>query len=250
MNILISGSRGLLGSEIVKFLEKTNNKVFKIDIKKKLKNEINYFNCNVLDEKKIKNTIKKITSKDDIDVLINNAAYNPKSNSKKYKFSSYSLKKWKKNLNIDLIGSFLLSKHVCKHFETKKKGLIINISSIYGMRAPDQSIYEIKNKKTKEIFGVKPLEYTVAKAGLIGFTKSLASYYAGTKIKVISLSLGGIKTNDMKKNFIKKYSAKTISKRMANISEYSEFINFLCSNKIEYISGSNFVLDGGASNII
>ena len=47
-----------------------------------------------------------------------------------------------------------------------------------------------------------------------------------------------------------RYSKKTIEKRLANVSEYNEFINFLCSGKLNYVSGSNFVLDGGASSVI
>ena len=54
----------------------------------------------------------------------------------------------------------------------------------------------------------------------------------------------------MNPGFIKRYSKKTIEKRLANVSEYNEFINFLCSEKLNYVSGSNFVLDGGASSVI
>ena len=246
-NVIISGSKGLIGKNLVQFLKLKNKNVYEIDIKKKLKNEENYFRCDITREEQVKKTIKQITKINNIDVLINNAAYNPKFNSKKYSFSNYDLNKWKKNLEVDLIGSFLLSKHVCKNFEKNNKGLIINISSVYGLVAPDQSIYS-NTKKDK--IGFKPLEYSVSKSGIIGFTKSLASFYSGTNIKVVSLSLGGIYTKNMNPSFIKRYSKKTIEKRLANVSEYNEFINFLCSWKLNYVSGSNFVLDGGASSVI
>ena len=77
-----------------------------------------------------------------------------------------------------------------------KKGVgnILNISSIYGLIGPDQSIYE-----NQELFkGFKPLEYSVAKAGMIGFTKALAAFYAKSKIKVNCLILGGVKNKQKK----------------------------------------------------
>ena len=119
-NIIISGSKGLIGKNLVQFLKLRNKNVYEIDIKKKLKSEKNYFQCDITREKQVKKTIKQITKINNIDVLINNAAYNQKFNSKKYSFSNYDLNKWKKNLEVDLIGSFLLSKHVCKNFEKNR----------------------------------------------------------------------------------------------------------------------------------
>jgi NAD(P)-dependent dehydrogenase (short-subunit alcohol dehydrogenase family) len=243
--IIITGSEGIIGRSIVSFLEKKNHIVYKID-KKKLKKR-NYFNCDITDEKQVANCIRQITKKNSVDVVINAASSNPKFNSKVFSFSDYDLSLWKKNLEVDLIGSFLISKHICKQFEKKNKGIIINISSIYGIQAPDQKIY---SKKKKKFSGFKPLEYSVAKAGIIGFTKSLASYYSQTNIRVICLSLGGIQTKNMSNYFKKSYEAKTILGRLAKNNEYNEFINFLCSDKISYISGSNIILDGGATSRI
>jgi len=60
---------------------------------------------------------------------------------KSNKFTDYKLSDWNKNLSTDLIGSFLMSKYILKHFEKQKRGTIINISSIYGLTGIDQSIY-------------------------------------------------------------------------------------------------------------
>ena len=181
--------------------------------------------------------------------MINNASVNPTFNNHKkgFKFSNYNLHTWKKNLEVDLIGSFLMSKYACKYFELKQEGTIINISSIYGVVGPDQEIY---NSKKKVFFGYKPLEYSVAKSGIIGFTKALASYYKKTSIRVICLVLGGIKTKNMNNKFIKKYSSKTVTNRMANLSDYNEFISFFASEKARYATGSCVVIDGGATSIL
>ena len=243
--IIVTGSEGIIGKSLVPFLEKKKHVVFKVDKKKLTKK--NYFNCDITNESQVMNCIKKITNKTSIDVVINAASSNPKFDSKNFSFSDYDLATWKKNLEVDLIGSFLISKHICKKFEKKNKGTIINISSIYGLQAPDQKIYA---KKKKKFSGFKPLEYSVAKAGIIGFTKSLASYYSQTNIRVICVSLGGIQTKKMSNYFKKAYEAKTIVGRLAKNNEYNEFINFLCSDKINYISGSNIILDGGATSKI
>ena len=246
-NILITGSEGLIWKNLTNFLKKKDHNILRLDIAKNVRDK-NYFRCDITNENQVKKTINEISKNIKIDILINNAAFNPKHNSKTYKFVNYDLKKWRKNIEVDLIGSFLVTKYVSRMFEKYKKGLILNISSIYGIIAPDQNIYN--HKKSTKFLGFKPIEYSIAKAGLIGFTKSLASYYSGTNIKVASLSLGGIYTPDMNKKFVKNYSNKTIEKRLANINDYSEFINFLCEGKMKYFSGTNFVLDGGATSIL
>ena len=246
-NILVTGSEGIIGKSLVQHLERLNSKVFKIDVKKNVKNK-NYFKCDITKENQVKKCISNITKKNNIDILINNASFAPKfSNKKFYKFSDYKLADWKNNLEVDLIGSFLVSKYVCKNFEKRNSGTIINISSIYGMVGPDQEIYK---KGQNKFYGYKPLEYSVAKAGIIGFTRALASFYKKTNIRVICLIFGGIKTNDMGEKFINNYRSKTISNRMANKSEYNDFISFYASDKARYANGSCIVVDGGATSIL
>jgi len=245
-NIIITGSQGLLGQVFSDHLSKKNN-VIKIDKLKTNKKPINFYQCDITIEKDVGKVFKKILKKNDIDILINNAASNPKSDGETFKFSNYSFNKWKKNLEVDLYGSFLTSKYACKFFEKKNKGLIINISSIYGQFGPDQDIYKNNRKK---YHGFKPLEYSVGKAGLLGFTKSLASFYKNTDIRVISLILGGVETSNMSQNFKKNYSKKTIIGRLAKKSEYNGVLDFLISENCSYITGTSIIVDGGATTII
>ena len=89
----------------------------------------------------------------------------------------------------------------------------------------------------------------MAKAGILGFTKSLASYYKKTNIKILCLILGGIEDNQS--NYFKKnYNNKTIVNRMALLNEYNEYIKFFSSKKASYSSGTCVVIDGGATNIL
>jgi short-subunit dehydrogenase len=119
-NIIISGSEGLLGTSYRHFIEKECKNLFCLDIKN-IKRK-NYYKCDITNEKQVKNVVETISKKHTIDILINNASYNPiaKNNMRPFKFVNYSLNEWKKNISVDLIGSFLLSKYVLRIFEKKK----------------------------------------------------------------------------------------------------------------------------------
>ena len=219
--IVISGSSGLIGDKIKKYFLLQGAKVIGLDINKIDDNTIK---CDITNEISVKKSFKLILKKyKSIDLLINNASRNPiVEKVKNYKFSNYDLNKWKSGLDVDLIGSFLLSKYSAKIFEKKNRGKILNISSMYGLIGPDQNIYG----KLKKYYGYKPLEYSVAKAGLIGFTKALSAYYKNTNIDVLCLVFGGIEDNQSK-IFKKNYTKKIIKNRLCSIEEVIDYISFL-----------------------
>ncbi|MEK9942852.1 MAG: SDR family oxidoreductase, partial [Gammaproteobacteria bacterium] len=117
---------------------------------------------------------------------------------------------------------------------------IINLASTYGLTGPDQRLYD--TDKPNRFF--KPVDYSVTKAGVIGFTKALAAYYRETGVRVNCLSPGGAFNNHDAK-FSENYAARTIMGRMANPSEYGAAIVFLASAASSYMTGSNLVIDGG-----
>ena len=244
--ILVSGSEGFLAKEMRKNFVKNGASFYGLDLKKINKSTIE---CDITNEQQVKKVFDQNFNRSGLDILINNASINP-GNIKKlsrsyFKFSDYDLDIWEKSLRVDLVGSFLLSKYALKIFEKKGTGTIINISSIYGMIGPDQSLYG----NSSLYKGYKPIEYSVAKAGLIGFTKSLAAYYSRSNIKIICLILGGI-DNNFSNKFKNKYKRKTIQGRMGNIDEIMNYVNFYASNKSSYSSGNCIVIDGGATSII
>lgn len=183
-----------------------------------------------------------------LDILVNSAALDPKFDPDAVKkgmapgaFEDYPLADWNAALNVNLTGMFLMTQACVKPMLAQgKKGSIINICSTYGLNGPDQRIY-IKNG---ERVAFKPVYYTVTKAGVMGFTKYLAAYYAGTDIRVNALTPGGV-FNNHEDYFVQNYSAKTIIGRMAKKDEMNGALLFLASDASSYMTGNNVVVDGG-----
>ena len=183
-----------------------------------------------------------------LDILVNSAALDPKFDPEALakgitpgKFEDYPLDQWNTALNVNLTGIFLVTQACVKPMLAQgKQGSIINICSTYGLNGPDQRIY-IKDGKR---LAFKPVYYTVTKAGVLGFTKYLAAYYAGTEIRVNALTPGGV-FNNHDETFVKNYSAKTILGRMAHKDEMNGALLFLASDASTYMTGNNVVVDGG-----
>jgi len=256
-NIIITGALGLLGKPLTLELALQGNNLIMLDIKSKdelkrykkfslVKDRINYIKCdvsNVKNVQRVDNLLKKKFRK--IDVLINAAAITDavegKKDPTKSMFENYTIKNWNKSILGNLNSMFICSQVFGKRMIKYKKGSIINISSTYGIVGPDQSIY--KNKKNKNLFFKSP-SYPTSKGAVISFTKYLAAYWGDKGIRVNCVSPGGIK-NNQNKEFIKRYSEKTILGKMAETKDIIGIIKFLCTEESSYITGSNIVVDGG-----
>ena len=183
-----------------------------------------------------------------IDILVNSAALDPKFDPDAVQrgitpgaFEDYPLDQWNAALGVNLTGMFLVTQACVKPMLAQgRKGSIINICSTYGLNGPDQRIYIKDGVRV----AFKPVYYTVTKAGVMGFTKYLAAYYAGTEIRVNALTPGGV-FNNHEEYFVKNYSAKTILGRMANKDEMNGALLFLASDASSYMTGNNLVVDGG-----
>jgi NAD(P)-dependent dehydrogenase (short-subunit alcohol dehydrogenase family) len=179
-------------------------------------------------------TIKKYSK---IDVLINNAAYQGNSKIRKTSFEELSLLDWNEAISVNLTGIFLACQQIGKIMKKQGFGNIINISSTYGLVAPDQRIYGDSGQNAASF-------YSATKSAVINLTRYLASYWANTGIRVNTLSPGGVKRTQTK-SFIKNYSKKTMLGRMAERDEYVGAMIFLASDASSYMTGSNLIIDGG-----
>jgi 2-deoxy-D-gluconate 3-dehydrogenase len=181
-----------------------------------------------------------------VDILVNNAALDPKfdpehAGSHINAFEDYPLDLWNESLSVNLTGMFLCAQAVARPMLLQKSGVIVNISSIYGMVGPDQRLYENSRARPRNY---KPVTYSVTKNAVFGLTRYLATYWAGKNIRVNSLTLGGV-FNNHDNEFIRRYSYRTPLGRMANKSEYCGAVLFLVSDASSYMTGANLVVDGG-----
>lgn len=250
--VVVTGGSGLLGkmhcealaevgaSVVIFDINRKKSIIFKKFLEKKYNNNFYQFTGSVDSEKDIKkllNYLKK--NKLSVDVLINNAALNPKFQiQKNNNLENFHLKQWNKEISVGLTGVFLCSKIIGATMK-KKGGVIINISSDLGIIAPDQRIYESKSSNFK-----KPITYSAIKHGVIGITKYLSTYYAEFGIRSNCLCPGGV-LDQQEKTFVKKVSQLIPMKRMANVNEYKSAIQFLSSDASSYMNGSVLIIDGG-----
>jgi NAD(P)-dependent dehydrogenase (short-subunit alcohol dehydrogenase family) len=255
--ILISGATGLIGNNLIKEYLNHEAEVYGIDIdRKKINFQLNEFKkkfprskisllkCDITKENEVKKIIKHILNKSKkIDTLINNAATKTKKLKNFFKsFQDFNLSDWKKIMDVNVNGAFLLSREVSKAMIRKKSGNIISIASIQGVVGNDKSLY--KSSKFQGIPMSSPAVYSTSKSALIGLTRYLATYLGEFNIRSNSISPGGIKGAQNKK-FIQNYSKKVPLKRMGEVDEIVQCVLFLSSNKSSYISGQNIIVDGG-----
>jgi NAD(P)-dependent dehydrogenase (short-subunit alcohol dehydrogenase family) len=184
-----------------------------------------------------------------VDILINNAANNPKmEKTAEVEFSrleNFPLKQWEADLSVGLTGAFLCSQVIGSEMAKHNRGVIVNVASDLAVIAPDQRLYR-KPGLSPEQQPVKPVTYSVVKTGLIGLTRYLATYWADAGIRVNAISPGGV-YNNQPEEFIQRLANLIPLGRMANADEYQAAILFLCSDASSYMTGTNLVIDGGRS---
>ncbi len=182
-----------------------------------------------------------------IDGLVNNAAINPafdREHSRRHglTFDAFPLEVWQAALAVNVTGPFLCAKAVTPSMRAQGAGVIVNVSSTYGLVGPDQRLYASDDPAVPPSF--KPVTYSVTKSAMVGLTRYLATYFAGTGIRVNTLTPGGV-FNDQLPEFVHRYEARTPMGRMAERHEYNAALVFLLSDDSSYMTGANLVIDGG-----
>jgi NAD(P)-dependent dehydrogenase (short-subunit alcohol dehydrogenase family) len=122
------------------------------------------------------------------------------------------------------------------------RGSIVNVSSIYGLVAPDQRLYQNRRENGEVFF--KPVGYSISKSALFNLTRYLATYWADKGVRVNTVTLGGVFDNQ-DSAFLKEYQARVPLGRMARADEYNGTIVYLLSDASAYMTGSNVIIDGG-----
>jgi 2-deoxy-D-gluconate 3-dehydrogenase len=257
---VVTGGVGLLGAEFCRTLAEAGAAVVVVDLNASASQAVTdsltdsgykalALPIDITQPDSVNAAVEKVLSTfGRLDILVNSAALDPKFDPEAVNkgitpgaFEDYPLDLWNSALNVNLTGMFLMTQACVKPMiEQGKKGSIINICSTYGLNGPDQRIYIKDGRRV----AFKPIYYTVTKAGVMGFTKYLAAYYAETEIRVNALTPGGV-FNNHEDYFVKNYSAKTILGRMAKKDEMNGALLFLASDASSYMTGNNVVVDGG-----
>jgi NAD(P)-dependent dehydrogenase (short-subunit alcohol dehydrogenase family) len=181
-----------------------------------------------------------------VDILVNNAANNPKVEAPGQAFSRlehFPIDQWNADLAVGLTGPFLCAKIVGAALARQKHGVIVNISSEYGVIAPDQRLYW-QNGLPPEQQPVKPVTYTVVKAGLHGLTIYLATYWAEAGVRVNTITLGGVESGQPPE-FLQRATQRIPMGRMARPYDFQGALVYLCSDAAAFVTGANLVVDGG-----
>ncbi len=261
--VVITGGAGLLGKKHAEAVIEGKGIPVLIDIsaqalddaKKQLidtygKNcSVECYTADITKSQRIKEISDDLIKKyEHIDVLINNAANNPKvegnaANMKAIQFENFPMQMWIDDIAVGLTGAFVCAQIFGEVMARQGDGNILNISSDLGIIAPDQRIYR-KEELSAEEQPVKPVTYSVIKHGLVGLTKYLATYYAEKGIRANTLCPAGV-FNGQNEEFLDKLTNLIPMGRMANINEYKSTILYLISDASSYMTGSTVIVDGG-----
>ncbi|MBN2121138.1 MAG: SDR family oxidoreductase [Candidatus Omnitrophica bacterium] len=261
-NILITGGAGFLGRFFCEAVSEMGGFPIILDIdrealkeaRKHLSNQ-NFksdgYLLDLTDASAVQRTVDTIIEKyKTIDVLINAAAFamkNLKQGGPEFfaSFEEYKKDLWQISLDVNLTGTFLITQAVGRIMKLKKKGVIINVASDVAVVSPDHRIYQPDERfDYKGVSFNTPLSYAVAKAGILSFTRYLATYWAKDGIRVNSVSFSGVYRNHDPK-FVEQLSFRIPLGRMAFPQEYKGPIVFLASEASSFMTGANLVIDGG-----
>jgi NAD(P)-dependent dehydrogenase (short-subunit alcohol dehydrogenase family) len=194
---------------------------------------------------------KLTTAGQRIDILLNNAAIDPKVKAdagilETSRLENFPIEQWDLQLAVGLTGAFLCSQVFGSAMARDGKGgVILNIASDLSVFSPDQRLYR-KDGLPANLQPVKPVTYSVIKAGLVGLTRYLATYWAEQGVRANALSPGGV-FNDQGEEFVMRLTSLIPLGRMAGTDEYRAAVQFLCSEASAYMNGQNIVMDGGRS---
>ena len=178
-------------------------------------------------------------------MLVNNAAIDPKFDraavsERRVRFEDFPLQAWNEALSVNVTGMFLCAQAVATPMLAQGGGVIINVSSMYGMVGPDHRLYEEPGAAA----AFKPVTYSVTKSAVFGLTRYLATYWAGKNIRVNTLTLGGVE-NEQSRAFVQRYAERTPMGRMARPDEYCGALLFLASDASSYMTGAT-----GSSTVV
>lgn len=238
---VVTGGAGLLGREIAQGLKEFGAEVYIADIDEAkvtplLNEKTKFLPFDITSEESINRAFSNLLNeKGRVDIVVNSAY--PRTGDWGAKFEDIKFDSWKENLNNHLGGHFICCRTAAEQMKKQGGGSIINLASIYGVTAPDFSIYEGTPM-------TMPAAYASIKSGLIALTRYIAAYYGRHNVRANAVSPGGI-FDGQPESFVERYSQKTPLGRMGRPDEIVGAVIYLASNAASYVTGENIMVDGG-----
>lgn len=193
--------------------------------------------CDVSDSTSIAAAFKQVFEEAGaVDILINNAFYLTGQDP-----LAMTDEEWSEGVDGTLGSVFRCIREAIPYLEKSVAPRIINVSSMYGMAAPDFSVYDDFPES------LNPPHYGAAKAGVIQLSKYYASYLGEKKITVNTVTPGPYPSDEVQKKerFVELLSRKTALKRIGKPEDLAGAFVYLASDAAAYVTGQNIVVDGG-----
>lgn len=229
---ILTGANGQLGKAYLSTLINDGFFVYAIDLNLDMIEEqenIKTIKLDITDENAVHRFYDSIEK---VDVLINNAGigvFAP--------FEDRTATEFKQVMNVNLLGTFLMSQGAIKLMKLQNSGKIINIGSIYGQISSDERIYGDSGRNNSEV-------YSATKAGIIQLTKYMAAHFGKYNIQTNCISPGGM-YNNQSSEFVQNYQYKTPMGRMGVAEDLQSTLIYLISDNTNYVNGQNITVDGG-----
>ncbi len=242
---VVTGGAGLIGRAVSRGLADHGATVVVADVDAsrggKVADEIgghaHFASVDVTDEDDVETLIETtVENFGSLDVLVNSAY--PRNENYGQSYEEMTLDDWEENVTLNLNSYFSAAYRASAAMRAQETGgSIVNFGSIYGVQAPDFTLYEGTDLTS-------PVEYAAIKGGVLNLTRYLASYLGEHGVRVNAVSPGGV-YNDQGETFVRQYEERTPLGRMANPDDLVGAVVYLASDAASYVTGQNLVVDGG-----
>lgn len=170
-----------------------------------------------------------------VDVLVNNAVHRAGRG-----LFDTDVEEWDATSAVNSRGLFHVTQAIARGMAERGSGAIINIGSIYGLVAPDFSIYEGTGM-------TMPAFYSYDKAGMIGFTRYLAAALGPKGVRANCICPGGLRSEGQDERFVAAYERRVPLGRLADENDVTGALVYLASDAAAYVTGAVVPVDGGWS---
>ena len=238
--IIVTGAGGYLGHGYCKTLSEQGATVIGWDQRESDGVE----RVDITDEGQVEQAVAVIVRKyGRIDGLINNAAMNPwpgdpDADKQFVPYEDYPIALFRKEIDVNLTGMMIVTKHVAPIMMKQGSGSIVNIASEAGVAAHDHRVYQSPGR-------YKSPAYTASKTAIIGLTRQWAARVGEYGVRVNAFSPGGVHNPAMPEEFMRRFGAMNMFGRMAQPGEYEATMVYLLSDASSFMTGANLVMDGG-----